>query len=265
MKYKMLALDIDGTILNSKRQISEKTKDSIKRVCEKNIRVMLVSGRLHWSMKNIAKELDLNTDIISLNGAVIHLANEDKIIKEDKIDQMDYERLIASLEEQDFELMAFDKDNIYSKESFIRREFINKLSKRPVKILDTLLHLKNPIKVTIVGGDESKLSSVYDDLDKDKFTMIKTGYDFVEIINKQTNKWNSILEVSKIYGIKEDEIIAIGDSENDIEMISESGLGIAMGNAYENVKLKSDYITKTCDEDGVSFAIDKFILSEKEF
>ncbi len=130
---------------------------------------------------------------------------------------------------------------------------------------DTIDKNTTIVKIMFVDPEE-KLNKVIELLPKelyDKYTIVRSAPFFLEFLNKKVNKGFGVRLLAEKLGIKPSEVICIGDAENDIHMIEFAGLGVAMGNAFPEVKKKADYVTKTNEEDGVAHVIKKFVLKEE--
>lgn len=262
MNYKMVVIDMDMTLLNSNHKITNKTKEIIKRVKQKGVKVLLASGRSYISMLDYAKELGMEDEIISLNGAVITNIKENNLIKEDYLDKANYINLMQNLQTTDYTYMIFNSNEQYYQKNYCKEKinWIKSISKVKLIELKDYKNVLKPIKLGFQINEEKDYENLIELSNLNYFKVIKTGYNFVEIVKKETSKWSAIEFLSQKYNIDSKEIIAIGDSENDLEMIKYSGLGIAMKNAYDNIKDISDYITDTNDNNGVAKALEKFIL-----
>ncbi|WXR60613.1 Cof-type HAD-IIB family hydrolase [Peptostreptococcaceae bacterium AGR-M142] len=262
MNYKMVVVDMDMTLLNSNHEITNKTKNIIKKVRQKGIKVVLASGRSYISMLDYAKDLGIEDEIISLNGGVITDIKENNMIKEDYLDEEKYIRLMENLEKTDYSYMIFNANEQYYERNYCKEkiDWIKSISKVKLIELQDYKNVLKPIKLGFQINEENDYNNLVKLPNLNYFKVIKTGYNFVEIVKKDTSKWSAVEFLREKYNIDSKEIIAIGDSENDLEMIKNSGLGIAMKNAYDNIKDISDYVTDTNDNNGVAKALEKFIF-----
>lgn len=262
MNYKMVVIDMDMTLLNSNHEISNKTKEVIKKVKDRGIKVVLASGRSYISMLDYAKELDIEDEVISLNGAVITNIKANNMIKEDYLDEEKYIDLMKNLDKTNYTYMIFNANEQFYEKNYCKEkiDWIRSISKVKLIELKNYKNVSKPIKLGFQINEESDYNNLIKLPNLNYFKVIKTGYNFVEIVKKETSKWSAVEFLGEKYDIDSKEIIAIGDSENDLEMIKYSGLGIAMNNAYDNIKDISNYVTDTNDNDGVAKALEKFIL-----
>lgn len=261
MDYKLIALDIDGTILNSKGKISDETINVIDKCIKDKIKVVLASGRYFESIKAFTKSLNINSELITLNGAVIKDSKTGKTLKEFAIPKDDYRNILKKLSEYSFPFYVFTSDDYYRLKGSKYIEKQEKLTGPKAKIINSFEDVENPIKILMIIDDEDEIERVKNVIEDDKYRVIKTGYNNVEVVRRDVSKGRALKIISDYYGINRENTMAIGDSENDVEMIEFAGMGIAMGNAYDNVKKASNEITSTCDENGAQKAIEKYVFN----
>lgn len=260
MKYELVALDIDGTILNSAMEITDETKRAIKMCVSKGIKVVLSSGRYYDSIKAYTKDLNIGGEQITLNGAVIKEAKTGRNLEEFVIPKDDYNGLIDKLQNLPYSTLVFTADKYYKIEDNEELGKVEILTGPKGDMISSFKQVVNPIKILLIIQEEQEIKRAQELLQDDKYLVIRTGYNNIEIVRRDVSKGRALKIIADKYNIKRENILAIGDSENDIEMIKYAGMGIAMGNAYEHVKEISDAVTDTCDEDGVAKAIFKHIF-----
>lgn len=261
MKYELIALDMDGTILSSDMEISKGTIKAIKECYEKGIKVVLASGRYYDSIKAFANCLNIIGEQITLNGSVIKDAATGKTLHEFPIPQNDYDLEVKKLEKCSWTMLVFTADKYYKTQDNEETREIERLTGPCAEMISSFRQIINPIKILLIINNEEEIDRAKELLEDDKYSLIRTGYNNVELVRRDVSKGKSLEIIAEKYNIERKNILAIGDSENDIEMIKYAGMGIAMGNAYEHVKEISDEITSSNDEEGVSKAIYKHILN----
>ncbi|QGU96100.1 Cof-type HAD-IIB family hydrolase [Clostridium bovifaecis] len=296
--YKLIAIDIDGTLLKNDKTISSETFTSIQNARNKGVKIVLATGRPIQGLEKYSKQLGLTTNQdygVSCSGALIHRLGTREVLFRSTLTYEDFQLLYNFSKRLGITLNALTDSLILTPSLNLTTQIESFLSNIPMKIVDfdtlpktTIInrivyineneafinHLHNVIKkinlsytpVSEKNGNDN-LSLSKDKLSKkihENFTVLKPSSNTLEILSKDVNKGSSISFLAEILGIKQEEVIAIGDSGNDIDMIKYAGLGIAMGNAFPEIKEASDYITYTNEEDGVAHVIDKFILGEGE-
>ena len=289
--YKFVAIDLDGTLLNSFGQITEKTKNSIKKAISKGVEFVIASGRTIDSIKSFSKELGIKNYLISGNGAAVYDIKSDEIIyskflskkqvleiakicEENSIHYNIYTETEIITKNLSYNVLYYYKENLKKPEE--KRTYINIVP----DMLEYIQNIENEnfLKITICDEDIKIFNSIIKKIKLlDKFGIldveymsrkkIKNGteevlieYYYTEITNENVNKWTAIEFLINKLGIKKEDVIAIGDNFNDKEMIENAGLGIVMGNANPFMKICGDIIVSNNDLDGVSQAIEKYVL-----
>ncbi|WP_079425790.1 Cof-type HAD-IIB family hydrolase [Clostridium oryzae] len=268
--YKLLALDLDGTLLKNDKTISDKTFKAIEKARQKGVKVVLATGRPANGIKYYIDYLNLDSDdefAITFNGSAVQTLKSGKLLFEKSLSGKDLKYLYKISRDFNVHIHAFDSTDYCItpvKNKFSELEAnINRIALKEVDF-DSYLDNDKIIKVLLVEEKE-KLDYVEKNLPRhvyEKYSVMRSSPIFLEFLEPNTNKSTGIKYLSEILNIKREEIICMGDAGNDIHMIKYAGLGVAMENAFENVKLAADYVTKSNEEDGVAHVIEKFILNE---
>jgi len=273
IKIKMIALDMDGTLIHSKNSITPRVKDAVLAAESMGIKIVVSTGRIVNSARQGIELLGIETPIISCNGALI--SKENKHIFKRAIPSEAFEKAAQLLVDyEDIYYRMYGENMYYSKEETESlRNFIDWNSKQKpenqvkVKIMnnpiDIVKEKEDILKIFIVQYKEEK--NRYDSL-VEKLNQVSGIHSVssmpksVDVIHKNVNKAYALDQLARICNIKPENIMAIGDNHNDLDMIRYAGIGVAMGNADEQVKKEADFITKSNLEDGVAIAIEKFVL-----
>ncbi|KAE9635667.1 MAG: hypothetical protein PWP07_849 [Epulopiscium sp.] len=261
MQYKLIGIDMDGTLLNSKHEVTLNTQKVLTQCIKKGIKVVLASGRLWDSMYAFTKHLGLVDEYVSLNGAVITSPKEREKVFKAFIKDKDYYELLEQLKGVEMPVYVFDMDRYYTQKNWDDREIIEEISGMKAELIEDFSVIKYPTKILLSFQNEEEIKTLTQRINHPDYKLIRTGFNYIEIVRKDVSKGEAIYWLAQKYGYAKEEILTIGDSENDIEMISYAGLGIAMGNAAPNVKAVADQITDTCDNEGVAKAIEKYVLN----
>ena len=261
---KMIATDIDGTILKYNYEFNQPVIDCIKNLSACNIPVVLVTGRMHGAAKIVADRLDLKTPIISYQGGLIK--DGEKIIYERTIDPKTARKIINWGKANNIHLNVYVEDKLYVEDDnqYIKDYIGDKgIDYHLVNSFDELDFTKLN-KLLAINYDCKFIDSLIEEL-RAKYPqlyVVKSFDYFCEIANKEATKGNAIKFLAKKYGIALNEVLAIGDQNNDIEMVKTAGIGVAMGNGTPEIKAAADYITDTVQNDGFIKAINKFVWSK---
>ncbi|BDU51618.1 Cof-type HAD-IIB family hydrolase [Haliovirga abyssi] len=269
MKYKMLVMDMDDTLLRKDHTISERTKKAIKETQEKGVKVVLASGRPDFAMKDYAKELELDkykSYILSFNGARIIDCHKDEIIFEQSLKKEVAHELYEISKKENMFIHTYLSDDIITEQNNEYTEIEANITGMKIKtITDFKKSIKGNVIKVLMLEDPTYLKKVSEKLHpklSDKLNMTISKPYFLEFMDKGIDKGETLKKLANKLNINIDEIIAVGDSFNDSTMIKTAGLGVAMGNAHEEIKEIADYITDTSMNDGVAKLIEKFILKK---
>lgn len=270
MKYKLLVLDLDGTLTNSKKEITDQTYNALIKAQEKGVKVILASGRPTYGVAPIANVIKLDKYegyILSYNGGEIIDWKTNEVMYEKVIDKDIIPYLYDCAKKNNFAIVTYDGKYVITEnpedEYVLKEALLNVME--PKKVTNFLDAVKHPIAKCLIVGEPSRLAKLekemYDNLNE-RMGVFRSEPYFLELVPKGIDKAQSLSVLLSEIGISKDEMITIGDGFNDLSMIKYAGLGIAMANAQDIVKENADFITKTNDEDGVAYAINKFILEE---
>lgn len=264
--YKLIAVDMDGTLLREDKTISDRTKNAIGKAVEKGVKVVLASGRPIDGLERYLDELNLVSKedyVISFNGSVIQNVETREIVSKKILKGSDLKKLYALAREIGVNIHAFTKLGCITPVMNEYTQLEGSINGIEVYEMDfeAIEDEEDVIKVMFIDPPEVLDAamvhipqSIYQD-----FTVVKSAPFFLEFLNKESSKGTGIKALGDYLGIKQEEIICIGDAGNDLDMIQFAGLGVAMGNAFEEVKEAADYVTWSNDEDGVAHVIEKFI------
>lgn len=287
--YKLVAVDLDGTMLNPSGVVTENTKNVIKKTIEKGIDVIIASGRPIDSIQSIAKEIGSEKYFIAGNGALIYDMKKGEIIYDKFLAKEKILEIIKICEENSISYNVYTDKTIlatalkynvlyYQKENLKKEE--SKQTK--ISIVENIYeYVKNKkedkfLKMTICDDNQAVFQSIIRKLRKiegievlDVSHMakktIKQGteeivieYYYTEITTKNVDKWEAIQYLMEKMNITKDEVIAIGDNINDKKMIQEAGLGVAMEGSTPIVTQIADYITESNNNEGVSKVLERF-------
>ncbi len=265
MGYKLLVTDIDGTLTDEDHNIVPLNKEALEKAKDLGLYVTLATGRRPESAKRFVEELKISCPIIVYNGAGIYDFKKGKFLHKEILPK-DAATLAISLLEEYPELTPFiyyDHGSFTREENETVREYKRKDKIELIYERDLLGLVKKetPIKIMIIGN-RAILDKFYDEISKYKIDVNFTNSEinYLEILPGRASKGNMLKLLVSILGITLDEVIAIGDKDNDISMVEIAGLGVAVGNATPKLKEVADYIAPSGAEGGVWNVIEKFLL-----
>lgn len=288
--YKLIAMDIDGTLLDSYGNVSKENIEAIKKAKEQNIEVVLTSGRMPKAMTAIASQINAENYLICGNGAMIYDVKKEKIIYSNYLPKKKLLEIIKICEENSIYYNVYTNDVIVTKSLnynllYYHNENLKNPEEKRIKMYiteDIYSYVQNYegddfLKITICDSDKLIFKSIMNKLKTIKQVdvlevshmsrkIIKHGtqeieiaYYYTEVTNQNVNKWTAIEELIKYLNISKEEVMAIGDNINDEQMIKNAKLGVAMGNSSPYVKEIADKVVKDNNSSGVAEAINSIL------
>lgn len=269
MKYKMIVLDLDGTLTNNKKEITPRTKQALMQAQAAGVHVVLASGRPTYGIVPLAEELKLKDNggyILAFNGGKIIDCTNNKVLFEQKLDEQLVPILFQEAKKAGMEILTYQGEGIAATnkdDEYVQHEaFINKM---PVMQYDDFLNqLVYPINKCLIVGDPTPLHELEIRLAKElegKMDVYRSADFFLECVPLGIDKARSLDRLISSLRISREEVIACGDGYNDLSMIRFAGLGVAMANAAQDIQSEADFVTLSNEEDGVAHVIEHFILS----
>lgn len=270
LDIKAVALDLDGTLTNSQKEITPAVKRSIERAAAQGAAIILASGRPVVGIAHVADELGLDLIggyILSNNGSKIIDWKAKEIVFEATVPRQAVEASCAIARRTGMTALAYDDAGLFSEDpsaKYVERERYNN-SATATKVADLAQTVTwDPNKVMVVGDPEplsEALSALSEELDGIADVFLSEPY-FIEVTPLGIRKDAALAKLAAHLGITLNQVMACGDGLNDIPMLRCSGLAVAMANAYPETKEHADWIAPSNDEDGVAAAIETFVLKE---
>lgn len=268
MKYQLLVLDLDGTLTNSKKEISKPTLDALIEIQEAGKKVVLASGRPTFGVSPLADQLHLErygSYILSFNGARIIDCRSGKIIYNKTIPKDVIPAIYEIASHYPVDILGYTTETILSglhgNNYSIVEAAINKLPRKSVTNFCELVMNQDNNKF-LLTGDPDVIAQAKEEMCA-KFRGLLNIYCsepfFLEIMPQNIDKAYSLQKLLSSIGLSADQMICCGDGYNDVTMIEYAGLGVAMENAQTIVREKADFITKSNDDDGILYVIDQFM------
>jgi len=267
--YKLIALDLDGTLMSHDFCISPRVKHTIRRAMDKGIIVSLASGRAFDSMLPYVEDLGVSGPVIGYQGCKIVLPETREVIYHATIPLPEAHVLLEYAQARDLDLTVYVDDHIYLREFRHPREFYDKWFGLPCILVDDLVadvcHRPTKVIITGEGPENDRLMPELQRRFGSFITIVRSHTLFIEFMPLGVSKGTALERVAVDLGIPQEQTMAIGDAGNDLEMVAWAGLGVAMGNATEGVKAVAGYIAPSVEQDGAAVAIETFCLDERDF
>lgn len=267
-RYRMLALDLDGTLANSDKEITPPVRTAVHEAIAAGVQVVLASGRPLVGVAPVADVLgldELGGYVLSNNGARVIEWRSKEVVANLTVPRRAVEEACAAAHEFGFDTLAYDDAFLYSERPesrWVERERFNNSS--VAKRVDDLAAFVTwePNKVMVVGDPDrltvakealgSRLAGVADVFLSEPF--------FIEVVPPGVRKDTAIAKLAERHGIRREEVLAVGDGYNDIPMLDYAGLAVAMANSYPGVREHADWVAPSNDEDGVVDVVRRFLL-----
>lgn len=271
--FKLLCTDLDETLLTTNKTISERNLNAIKKAVEKGVKVVVCTGRPFGSARYYAEILGLDTPIISANGSYIRKDNEENPIYKVTLGVENCRKILDIYKRHNITPHFHGATTIYtgkiidkSKIYFTMNDVLPEGKKMEIVVVKDWEKLfkeqeENLFKCIAIDDNYENIREAREEIDKmDDVEVASSLRDNFEITGKNATKGKAVEFLTNYYNIKKEEVICIGDNENDISMINFAGLGVAVKNGEEEAKNAADFITDTNNNDGVAKVIEKFIL-----
>ena len=268
--YKLIALDIDGTLLNSKKEVTKEVFDAIQMAKKKGVKVVLSTGRPLPGVQSLLKELKLNNEknyVVTFNGGLVQEISSQDVISNIEMSYEDFDIIYNELSKKhNVKIHINTPDSVVVPYKDAPKYSIHEanLNNIPVICMDESEINKDLTFCKVMLIDEPEIiDNIITKIPKDfhdKYTIVRSAPFFLEFLNKKVNKGSGLQALCNKLNIDPCEVIAVGDEENDRHMIEFAGLGVAMGNARDSIKEIANYITDSNDNHGVAKVISEFIL-----
>lgn len=271
MKYKLLVLDVDGTLLNDEREISKRTLAALLKVQQMGVRIVLASGRPTYGLMPLAKTLELGNYggfVLSYNGCQIIKAQNGEILFERRINPEMLPYLEKKARKNGFAIFTYHNDTLITDSpdnEYIKNEaLLNNLKIIKEDEFSTAIDFA-PCKCMLVSDKEEALIELEQHWEKrlaGTLDAFRSEPYFLEVVPCGVNKANTLGALLEHLEVTREEAIAVGDGVCDVTMLQLAGMGVAMGHSQDSVKVCVDYVTASNEEDGVALAVEKLILAE---
>lgn len=265
MTFKLLALDLDETLLDANSQISGENRAAIRRAVANGVLVTLATGRMFRSALPYARQLEIDLPLITYHGALIRtVSGKDLFYRPVALAQA--KEIVEAALAQDLHINVFVHDQVYVAEENEYTRFYRKLTKVPVNVVPDLYSTltEPPVKLSIIGRSK-QLKKIQKELRQaygDKLQIVISLPHYLEITDKEATKGKALEFLAKMHRIPRQQVAAIGDSYNDISMLKYAGIGVAVDNAYAEVKAAADIITESNVNHGVAAFINQYLEKE---
>lgn len=275
MKYKLICLDMDGTLLNSQKKISERNLIAIKKANDLGVKIAVCTGRIFTSAYYYSNMIGVKTPIIASNGSYIREKDSNDVIYKSVLGMENCYAVLKILQKHKIVPHFFTSNSIYAEKLVHFSAHYNDANKTMPKENKVWINITNQwdevfkkneleiIKAVAADDDLDKIRKAKEELKSlNILEVVSSSKNNFEVMCKGSSKGRATQILADFYSITPEEVICMGDNENDISMIKFAGLGVAMANGEDCVKEIATYVTTSNDEDGVAEVIEKFVLKE---
>jgi len=288
--YKLIAIDIDGTLLNSKGELTEKTKQVLKEASKQGIYIVLTSGRLTEKVKGFSEEIGANQYLIAENGASVINLQTGNLEYSKYMSKEVVNKVLDVCQENNIYYMVYTNKELIVKNMKYMTMFFHKQNFNPNARINIIIAGRDYIentkdhftKLMICDEDRAIYNNIVarlNEISEIDVTPVphisrkklqidgeeqEIVYSYADIAASGANKWYAIQEIIQKLGVLPSEVIAIGDNMNDIKMIENAGLGVAMENGSPHVRAIADVVAPSNNEDGVAYVVEKYALRKQK-
>lgn len=268
MDIKLIASDMDDTLLNKDCKISTRNEAAIKKALAAGKIFLIATGRMYVSACPYAQRLGLDVPLVTYNGALVKGSMSGEVFYEHKMKLATANEVLAYCKDKGYYLQLYVGDSILIKAENDCSRMYTKISGIPTTAIgEAVYHTEEaPYKILVMtGADEfADVWQQFAERFKGKLDVTSSKDNFLELMEPGVNKWEAVKSVAASYGVQPEEIMCIGDSNNDVKMIANAGIGVAVANAKDSVKDKAKIVTASNDNDGVALVIESILTQQAE-
>ena len=265
-QIKLIALDMDGTLLDNKKKISAGNAAAVRAAQKAGIIVTFATGRMFRAAQHYANDLQLDIPLVVYNGARIQESVSEKVLGDWPLNRDTAKGVINYCHQQGIYVQTYIHDTLWTYKDCPEVRVYSSLEGVPYEVKgDAMLNLPDaPHKLLVVSSKFYEVKTEIEKLFPGKVVLTSSAENFIEVMEPGITKWRAIEKLGKKLGISQPEIMCVGDSDNDVNMLENAGVGVAMGNAADEVKNKVKVITGDNEHDGVAMIINQVITQQVE-
>lgn len=267
MRYRVLVTDVDGTLLPRDRRIPPSVREAIRRAKDRGVRVSLATGRMWRSVRPYVEAVEADSPVVLYNGAAVYDFVADRVLELHTLDREGLRTALQVLREfPDVRPHLFADERVYvdhqdaSSRAYLERDgIVAEEVGDLVEFVDVLP--EDPVKVLVVG-DPARLAALEDRLAEQApgIRRVFSERDFLELLPPGVSKGSALRTVCAALGVRPEEVVAVGDNPNDLEMLQAAGLGVAVAGAHPAVLAAADYVTQRGAGEAIVEVVDRFFV-----
>lgn len=263
-KFRLIATDLDDTLLNDAIEVSAANQAALQKAMNMGVMVTIATGRMFRSALPIAEQLGIRAPIITYQGALVRDTETRETFWERPVPLRLAQRVLEEGYRADLHMNVYIGDRLIVDRITPEGTGYAKLAEVEMNPVGNLLDFlkQDPVKILYIANPDmlDRLNRELQDKFGPALYITKSKPNYLEFMHPEATKKHGLKALAEKYGIRREEIMAFGDSYNDIDMLEFAGMGVAMGNAPDKIKEKADYVTASNNEDGVAEAVRKFVL-----
>lgn len=263
-RFKLIAVDLDDTLLSRDFQLTGRVKEAVAAVRAAGVQFTISTGRMYRSAAPFARELGIDIPLITYQGALVKNSLSGEVLLNRPLPLVYAREIIARIHQLGYHLNGYLDDRLFVERDTPEGRRYAAIAGVKAEVVGDLLKFldRDPTKVLTISEEPllDRLSAELTPLYEGKVHIVKSKPHFLEFSHPQANKGDALAYLAKYFGVKREEIMAVGDSYNDLEMLEYAGLGVVVANAREDVKKKAGYVASAPHGDGVVEALEKFVL-----
>lgn len=267
MAIRLIALDLDDTLLDSDLQISPDSRQAIEQVRQRGIIVTIATGRMYLSARPYALQLGLATPLITYEGAWVKNSQSEEILYAKPVPHPEAREVMQFFRDRGVHFHSYYDDQLVMESLTREGQAYARLAGVEIHLMKDLiagLDGHEAMKIMAIANHEPTLLDIEQSLLArygDRLHITRSKPHFLEVMHPEADKAKALQVIARHYGLERREVMAVGDSYNDLEMIAWAGVGVAMGNAVPEVKAQADWVTGSNDEEGVAQVLRRLILT----
>lgn len=261
MSYKLVAIDMDGTLLDDNQQVPEKNQAMIEKLADWGVDFVLASGRPYQSLHPYTEELEVYLPLISANGSIIRCTLTDKIYHESSMPLELAREVVEYGEKNGYSISLYYPDKIVTREQKMAQGHREKEGVKP-EVVEKFAITTPPAKIIYhaVPAKIKKGVTYLSEKYEDQLYVTQSDDEYLEVMNLEVSKGEALKYMMERMDFAAEEVVAIGNNYNDVAMLKVAGLAVAMGNSPMGVKEAADFVTKSNQEAGVAYALEQIFL-----
>jgi len=264
-KFKLIAVDMDDTLLSQDLELTDQVKEAVVAVRERGVHFTVSTGRMYRSAVRYARELGIEIPLITYQGALVKNSLSGETLLYRPLPLAYAREVISRVHLLGYHLNAYQDERLLVERDTLEGRRYSAIAGVEAEVVGDLLNYldQDPTKLVVISEETllDRLSAELTPQYAGKIHVSKSKPHFLEFSHLQATKGEALAHLAGYFGVKREEVMAVGDSYNDLEMLDYAGLGVVVANAREDIKKRAGYVTLLPYGEGVVEALEKFVLA----